>query len=211
MSTAPIDGAVTKGCEAAEEQSSSDRPTRPQKQVSSHEESWRIFRALMLRELPTILGSSQVPFVFMATSHPRPLKVGIYEDLLERFPQADRERLARWMKWWTRNPHYLQRLSLGKHRHNLDGEDAAPIEPRQAVFARALRGIPSKPISTSSPNPAPKPKRTERTLSLPVLPSKGANAETVRKVAQRQRQLERIKTVNEDAAYFMKLLQKARR
>src|SRR5262245_6307805 len=52
------------------------------------EDGWSVFRTLMLARSPAILGceADEIPIVFRALNATRILKVGIYADLIARFP-----------------------------------------------------------------------------------------------------------------------------
>ena len=49
---------------------------------------WPVYRGLMLRDLAMVLGfaADNLPAVFSRERRPRPLKIGIDQDLVARFP-----------------------------------------------------------------------------------------------------------------------------
>lgn len=86
--------------------------------------------------LADILGVAyeDLPFVFKCP-HKRALKVGIDKDLRERFPKAPESALSLWMAKWTGSTSYLERLSTGTNRHDLDGKECGVIEDSQRSHA----------------------------------------------------------------------------
>jgi sRNA-binding protein len=126
----------------------------------------------MLATLPGILGCSpgDVPIVFKNLNWPRTLKIGIDVDIRQRFPAVDGVRLARWLKFWTRNPAYVQRLAKGVHRHNLDGHDAGLIDAAHVRYARRKLIGSTEAAAPPAPKQTPKPPKaiTRPVLSLPA-------------------------------------------
>ncbi len=63
-----------------------------------------VFRHMMLAELPVVLGvePDALPPVF-ASEQPSSLKIGAFDELLDRLPDADRNELRRWLRWWCRS------------------------------------------------------------------------------------------------------------
>jgi len=88
-------------------------------------------------ELASILRCDPLalPEVFYGT-RPRALKVGIYFDILARYPAADAQRLRDWLGRYTSTRVYLRRIALGCHRHDLDGNNAGAIEEQSRKRAR---------------------------------------------------------------------------
>lgn len=79
-------------------------------------------------ELAIILGCSieMLPAVF-ATDRVRTLSVGIFYDIVRRYPRADVERLRDWLGRYTSSPAYLKRIIKAHHRNDLDGVNVAHI------------------------------------------------------------------------------------
>jgi len=125
---------------------------------------------LMRRDLAVLLGCTpaDLPPVFFGAK-PKPLKIGIREDLLARFPGTDSARLSRWLKIWTGNRFYLLAIASGHARHDLAGKSVVMIsEDCRQHALRVLKGIGIEAMA-----PAPKPKRTGQNgrpiLHLPSL------------------------------------------
>lgn len=102
--------------------------------------AWKSYRAKMTAELSQILGTSEddLPPVFRA-KWPKALKIGIHQDLIARFPEADPERIVDWLGRWTTTPPYFARLIHGKNRHDLDGRDAQKISKGHRIWAKKQR------------------------------------------------------------------------
>jgi len=77
-----------------------------------------------------------LPDVFYGT-RPRALKIGIYYDLLARYPGADAQRLRDCLGRYTATRAYLRRIVLGRNRHDLDGNNAGAIDAQSRARARA--------------------------------------------------------------------------
>jgi sRNA-binding protein len=89
----------------------------------------------LLARLELILGAPPPP-VF---SKPMPLALGAFEEIMARYPDADREALAAWLKLWTGQETYLKRLSSGRHRYDLDGNPIdGGIRDQDRNYARIL-------------------------------------------------------------------------
>jgi len=92
-------------------------------------EHWIVFRGAMLADLPAILGCTpeELPAVLTVKGRPKALKVGIMPDVLAKYPKADEPKLVNWMRRWTGHWEYLKRIAHGCNRHDLEGNDVAPI------------------------------------------------------------------------------------
>src|SRR4029078_7078788 len=68
----------------------------------------------MRRQLAGVLGAGieDLPLVFHASA-PKPLKIGAYQDLLERFPEATPRALHSWIRQWCQSRQYLAELDRG--------------------------------------------------------------------------------------------------
>lgn len=65
----------------------------------------------------------------------RPLKVGTYEELVERHPDLDRDQLKAALAWHARSTRYLDALAAGEQRHDLEGRPAEPLAPEHRHYA----------------------------------------------------------------------------
>ena len=93
-----------------------------------------VFADLMRRDLEAITGAP-VPVV-LVSKHPQPLAIGIRERMLERYPDADEQKLGRWLRIWTSQRPYRQALTVGRARYDLDGKVVGSVtadEERDAL------------------------------------------------------------------------------
>ncbi|MFC5498627.1 ProQ/FINO family protein [Caenimonas terrae] len=66
----------------------------------------------------------------------KPLKIGIFEDLLARHPDAfQREELKVALGLHARSTAYLESVAAGLQRHDLDGQPVAPLAPEHVHHA----------------------------------------------------------------------------
>lgn len=66
-----------------------------------------------------------------------PLKLGIYEDLMQRHPEIDPAELKGALAWHARSTPYLETVAAGQKRCDLDGqplEDVAPEHRHHAIM-----------------------------------------------------------------------------
>ena len=114
-----------------------------------------------------------------AAADPKPLKIGIHKDLLERHPELDLSGLKRALTLHTGRFGYQKLLKAGAVRFDLDGQPADEVTEEQAEIARqrlaelkaALKAkesakaakspAPSTPAPTPAPTPPPPPERPE--------------------------------------------------
>ena len=69
-------------------------------------------------------------------AHFKPLKIGIFEDLLARHPEAfQREELKMALGLHARSTAYLESVAAGLQRHDLDGQPVAPLAPEHVHHA----------------------------------------------------------------------------
>ena len=74
------------------------------------------------------------PLLFGA--HFKPLKIGIFEDLLARHPDAfQRDELKAALGLHARSTAYLESVAAGLQRHDLDGQPVAPAAPEHVHHA----------------------------------------------------------------------------
>jgi ProP effector len=66
----------------------------------------------------------------------KPLKIGIFDDLLARHPDAfQREELKSALGLHARSNAYLEAVASGLQRHDLDGQPVAPVAPEHVHHA----------------------------------------------------------------------------
>ena len=69
-------------------------------------------------------------------AHFKPLKIGIFEDLLARHPDAfPRDELKAALGLHARSTAYLESVAAGLQRHDLDGRPVAPVAPEHVHHA----------------------------------------------------------------------------
>ena len=69
-------------------------------------------------------------------AHFKPLKIGIFEDLLARHPEAfSRDELKVSLGLHARSTAYLESVAAGLQRHDLDGQPVAPVAPEHVHHA----------------------------------------------------------------------------
>jgi sRNA-binding protein len=134
-----------------------------------------VFRALMLCDLAEILGClpANLPPVFLIEGEPRPLKIQIREDLLERFPGADPAKISRWLKMWTSRAHYIKAVCFGTARHDLAGRPAGTVTEDEREHARkqivGSRKAAEKAAAAAKALPAPPRRKQQGINGRPIL------------------------------------------
>lgn len=100
--------------------------------------------------------------------HPKPLKIGIHRDLLERHPDLDLSGLKRALTLYTGRFSYQKLLKAGAVRFDLDGQPAGEVTAEQAEIAKGkMAAIKAKDRAKS---PAPTPASTPPAISSrPIL------------------------------------------
>jgi sRNA-binding protein len=89
----------------------------------------------LLTELQNILGG-ELPPVFSKKT-PKPLKCGIFEDMIAPYPEAKAADLSAWFAKWTSSRSYLERVARGRtQRHDLDGNPVSPILDSERNYAK---------------------------------------------------------------------------
>src|SRR6516165_8531031 len=77
---------------------------------------------------------------------PRPLKVGVYADVLAALGDAVQPRdLQSALRAYTSNARYLRVLSAGACRIDLDGKPAGTVTPEDEAVAKDARGRTATP------------------------------------------------------------------
>ena len=133
-----------------------------------------------------------------AAADPKPLKIGIHKDLLERHPELDLSGLKRALTLHTGRFGYQKLLKAGAVRFDLDGQPADEVTEEQAEIARqrlaelkaALKAkesakaakspAPATPAPTPAPTPPPAPTMPPNAnLERPVLRLKKSSGPVV--------------------------------
>ena len=93
----------------------------------------------LLIDLAEILNVriADLPKVFQSKVK-RVLKIGIFNDLAEAYPDANKEDLALWFVKWTRTGGYLRQIIKGTNRHDLNGIDCGLIEQKSRDYAQGI-------------------------------------------------------------------------
>lgn len=139
-----------------------------------------------VEQAQTILRE-RYPALF-AAADPKPLKIGIHKDLLERHPELDLSGLKRALTLHTGRFGYQKLLKAGAVRFDLDGQPADEVTEEQAEIARqrlaelkaarkaknhakaAKSPAPATPAHTPAPTPPPAPAMPPNAnLERPVL------------------------------------------
>ncbi|MEZ5646379.1 MAG: ProQ/FinO family protein [Burkholderiaceae bacterium] len=117
-------------------QATAPRPRRKKPATPSPGASRRTGAATTTAQRPPLLDWLAQHYPQLFGEHPRPLKRGIYEDLIEAHgdglePQALKDALAR----HTRSTRYLAAVAEGQKRHSLAGEAVESPTPEQVHHA----------------------------------------------------------------------------
>jgi ProP effector len=91
-----------------------------------------------VKEIVAILAT-QFPLCFSLEGPAKPLKVGIFQDLVERLagdPQVSKTMLRQALRVYTSSWRYLESVTEGTVRVDLDGQPGAPIDAQQAAHAQ---------------------------------------------------------------------------
>lgn len=96
-----------------------------------------------------------------AAADPKPLKIGIHKDLLERHPELDLSGLKRALTLYTGRFSYQKLLKAGAVRFDLDGQPAGEVTEEQVEIAhkrlaelKAARKAKDRAKPAKSPAPA---------------------------------------------------------
>lgn len=86
----------------------------------------------IVRSLSRALGcrDGDVPAAFLSLE-PRPLKIGIFNDLTARYPHADASKLGRFMASYTRSRPYQTAVKTTVMRIDLDGNEVEQISEEE--------------------------------------------------------------------------------
>jgi sRNA-binding protein len=178
-------------------------------------------RQLMFDKLPVILKCQleELPAVFRPVpgrqSRPghrslnRPLKVGIHNDLIGRFPEADKPALLKWTRWWCSSRGYVEVIARGGDRYDLDGNPAGTITDADIKHAK-------KRITPKAPKPAvvhaaPKVGTTRSILTLGKRAVVRASTTAVKKESKVERSIRTAVSESADRNYIERVLRRARR
>lgn len=83
--------------------------------------------------------ATQFPACFGVTGAAKPLKIGIFDDLVARLaddPKVSKTRLRSAVRHYTNSWRYLRCLKAGSQRLDLDGQPAGTVEPGHAEHAQ---------------------------------------------------------------------------
>src|SRR5207302_2878190 len=113
---------------------------------------------------------------------PRPLKVGVYADILGALGDAVRPRdLQSALRAYTSNARYLRSLSAGEFRIGLDGKATGTVTPEDEAAARARLGELGKgaapqakvpPAKAGPEAPAMRPTAENQKPAAPAVPKR---------------------------------------
>lgn len=119
--------------------------------MNEHSDAVRAY----FRELATILGGTveDLPPVFRG-DRARVLAVGIFHDIVRRYPHADADRLRDWLGRYTSAAVYLKRKIKAAHRNDLDGVNGAVIGRTAKALARNRLAILEPGGAQRPPEPA---------------------------------------------------------
>lgn len=87
---------------------------------------------------------SLYPEVFSET-RPRPLAIGVIDDLALALPDVAKTRIRAFLKVWTQTSSYLTAVAQGAPRVRLDGEIAEEMDERHSSSAKTRLNSRSKP------------------------------------------------------------------
>jgi len=99
--------------------------------VEAVDQSWR-------QGVLETLGVLREWFPAAFAGRPRPLKVGIHKDLIERAPAITPVEIARALGYHTKSNGYLLALKPGAPRVDLDGDEVGAVTDGEAVYAKGF-------------------------------------------------------------------------
>ena len=99
---------------------------------------YSVFADLMRKDLEALLGAP-APVVFTRPSRPVPLQIGIREEMLARYPNADEAKVGRFLRIWCSQLFYRRALTVGRARYSLDYQITDAVT--EDAEARAKRQI----------------------------------------------------------------------
>lgn len=102
----------------------------------------------MLLDLPYILGCQdyEIPVLF-SKPMPKPLKIGIFHDLLLRYPHANASKLGKFLASYTRSKPYQIALKKFDRRIDLDGNEVGEVSNDQKCRADRVMNIVHRSIN----------------------------------------------------------------
>lgn len=95
------------------------------------------FKEKMLNDLAKVLGCTvdELPKVFKSDLV-QVLKIGVFKDLLTRYPNVNTDKLQRWMFSWTHTMSYKSATTFTANRYDLDGNVVDLINDEDKARAR---------------------------------------------------------------------------
>lgn len=113
----------------------------------------------------------------------RPLKVGIFHDILDRLgPAIDQKLLRRALGAYVRNFGYLRALQPGADRIDLAGEPCGTVTAEEAAHAALVL------VGSKAPMPAAKPPPAPASIPEPIMAPKRDGLSSLREAARRRRE-----------------------
>jgi ProP effector len=123
-------------------------------------------RKRALVQLTLDLLRTRYPHCFNSED-PRPLKVGIGQDLRNALPEeVSLPILHDALAFYVGHPHYLGRVKAGAVRIDLDGNPAGLVQPDEAEYAAKRLERLRQAAKAAPPPPSPSPPRPSPTSSL---------------------------------------------
>jgi sRNA-binding protein len=129
---------------------------------------------ILVAELEALIGDSWPGALrdLLDPEEPRPLVIGIFDQIAAGLDIDQRKALKRWFAKWCGTARYLHALKAkGAQRHGLDGTPTGPVDPdhvrgaRERFSRRALRW--KATAARQAPPPPPKgPNAARPTLRL---------------------------------------------
>ena len=121
----------------------------------------------------------------------RPLKVGIFHDILDRLgPAIDQKLLRRALGAYVRNFGfgYLRALQPGADRIDLAGEPCGTVTAEEAAHAALVLVGSKAPAKAAAAMPAAKPAPAPASIPEPVMAPKRDGLSSLREAARRRRE-----------------------
>lgn len=103
--------------------------------------------------------AERFPLCFSAEGEARPLKIGIFQDLVERVQGEEnlsKTQLRSALRLYTSSWRYLYGVKVGAQRVDLDGNPCGELEQQHVDHARQQQKKPKRAFRHSVPNKTPK-------------------------------------------------------
>lgn len=73
---------------------------------------------------------------------PRPLAIGVGEELTKKHPELDVRDIQKFLGWWCHRLRYLEAVATSKaYRHHLDGKRSSPVSASDRVNAMQMHRV----------------------------------------------------------------------